>query len=72
MATPAANLASSLEALRQLQDAGLVAIRAKDLSRMDRERLLKNNCISEVVKGWYIPARADQQAGESTAWYTCF
>ena len=72
MATPAANLASSLEVLKQLQDKGQVAIRAKDLTRIHRERLLKNGFISEVMKGWYIPSRPDEQAGESTAWYASF
>ena len=72
MATPAANLASSLELLKQLQDKGLVAIRAKNLTRVHRERLLKNGFISEVMKGWYIPSRLDEQAGESTAWYASF
>jgi hypothetical protein len=36
MATPAANLASSLEVLKQLQERGLVAIRATDMSRLHR------------------------------------
>jgi len=72
MATPAVNLATSLEVLKQLQDKGLVAIRANAMSRIHRERLLKNGFISEVMKGWYVPSRPDEQAGESTAWYASF
>ena len=72
MATPAAHLASSLEVLKQLQDKGQVAIRASAMTRIHRERLLKNGFISEVMKGWYIPSRPDEQAGESTAWYASF
>ncbi len=72
MATPAANLASSLEVLKQLQDRGLVAIRTGDMTRTHRERLLKNGFIREVMKGWYIPTRPDEVAGESTAWYASF
>lgn len=72
MATPQEKLASSLEALRGLQDKGVVAIHSRDLSRTDRERLLKNGFIQEVMKGWYIPARPDEPAGESTAWYAAF
>lgn len=72
MATPAVNLATSLEILKQLQERGLVAIRASDMTRTHRERLLKNGFISEVMKGWYIPARPDELAGESTAWYASF
>jgi len=72
MATPQEKLAESLEALRKLQDRGVVAIRAADLSRAHRERLLKNGFLQEVMKGWYIAARPDDGAGESTAWYASF
>ena len=72
MATPQEKLAESLEALRKLQDRGIVAIRAADLSRAHRERLLKNGFLQEVMKGWYIPARPDDAARESTAWYASF
>ncbi len=72
MATPQEKLASALEALKQLQDKGVVAIRSADLSRAHRERLLKNGFIQEVMKGWYIPARPDESAGESTAWFSAF
>lgn len=72
MATPQERLAESLNALRELQDRGVVAIRAGDLSRVHRERLLKNGFLQEVMKGWYIAARPDDAAGESTAWYASF
>jgi fido (protein-threonine AMPylation protein) len=72
MATPAAKLAQSLDALKALQDARAVAIRASDLTRVHRERLLKNGFIREVMKGWYIPVRPDGPAGESTDWYASF
>lgn len=72
MATPAENLATSLEILKTLQDRGITAIRASHLTRIHRERLLKNGFLREVMKGWYIPARPDEEAGESTAWYASF
>ena len=72
MATPQEKLADSLEALKALQDEGIVAIRTDDLSRARRELLLDNGFIQEVMKGWYIPARPDQRAGDSTAWYSSF
>ena len=72
MATPAVNLAASLEILKKLQDKGAVAIRAGDMTRTHRQRLLKNGFIREVMKGWYIPSRPDEQEGESTAWYASF
>jgi len=72
MATPSEKLAESLEALRALQAQGGVAIRSADLSRTHRERLCRNGFLQEVIKGWYIPSRPDEAAGESTAWYACF
>jgi hypothetical protein len=54
MAVPQEKLAESLEALRKLQGRGVVAIRAADLSRAHRERLLKNGFLQEVMKGWYL------------------
>lgn len=72
MATPSEKLAQSLEVLRSLQENGRVAIRTGDLTRVHRERLLKNGFLLEVMKGWYIPSRPDETAGESTVWFTCF
>ena len=72
MATPSEKLARSLAELRKLQNNGRIAIRAEDLTRSHRERLLKNGFIREVMKGWYIPSRPDETAGESTAWYASF
>ncbi len=72
MAAPSEKLADSLEALKALQDAGVVAVRSADLSRTHRERLLRAGFLDEVIKGWYVPARQDQGAGESTAWYASF
>src|ERR1700722_2618162 len=72
MATPADKLAASLAVLKGLQDAGRVALRASDMSRTHRERLLKAGFIREVMKGWYIPSRPDEPAGESTSWYASF
>ena len=73
MARPPEKLAQSLEVLRKLQTAeGAGAIRARDLSRTHRERLLRNGFLQEVIKGWYIPSRPDETMGESTAWYASF
>ncbi len=73
MASPSENLAKSLESLRKRQgNPGTAAIRSRDLSRTDRERLLKNGFLKEVIKGWYVPARPDETRGESTAWYATF
>jgi fido (protein-threonine AMPylation protein) len=72
MATPSQKLAESLEVLQNIQGRGVVAIRSQDLTRTHRERLIKSGFLQEVIKGWYIASRPDEQAGESTSWYTAF
>ena len=72
MANPHEKLAESLEALRALQDHGVVALRSSNLTRTHRERLVKNGFLQEVMKGWYIPSRPDEAVGESTSWYASF
>jgi fido (protein-threonine AMPylation protein) len=73
MASPSEKLAESLEALHALQKAkGAAAIRARDMTRTHRERLLANGFLRAVIKGWYIPTRPDEVKGESTAWYASF
>jgi len=72
MATPSEKLATSLEVLQALQADGRMAIRSADLSRTHRERLVQNGFLQEVIKGWYVPSRPDEAAGESTAWYAAF
>ena len=49
-----------------------MAVRSNHLTRTHRERLQKNGYLQEVMKGWYVAARPDEQAGESTAWYAAF
>src|SRR5712692_8286521 len=72
MARPQEKLADSLKALKALQDRGLAAVRSADLTRIHRERLLRNGFLQEVMKGWYIPARPAGASGDSTAWYSSF
>ena len=72
MASPSEKLAESLEALKELQDRDIVAVRSADLSRTHRERLSKNGFLQEVMKGWYIPSDPEEQRGESTGWYASF
>ena len=69
---PSDHLATSLGLLKDLQRQGRVAIRARDLSRVHRERLTRNGFLREIMKGWYIPSRPDEPAGDSTAWYAAF
>lgn len=72
MATPAENLARSLEVLKVLQDDDVVAIHTSSMTRVHRERLLENGFIQEVIKGWYIAGNPQDRQGDSTPWYTAF
>ncbi len=72
MPSPSDKLARSLESLTALQRCGQVAIRTTDLSRVHRERLLKNGFLKEVMKGWYISAEPNDEFGVSTQWYSAF
>ena len=47
-------------------------MRAADLARAHRERLVRNGFLLPVMKGWYIAGSPDEGAGDSTAWYTSF
>jgi hypothetical protein len=73
MATPAEKLADSLVELKKLQnDKGFAIVKADDLSRTHKERLLNNGFIREVIKGWYITCPSDEKEGETTSWYVSF
>src|SRR5580692_2741782 len=72
MPTPNEKLAESLDALSALQQEGRRVFRSEDLSRVDRERLLENGFLREVMKGWLISSSPDARDGDSTPWYASF
>lgn len=72
MATPSEKLAESLEVLKELQDKGIMAVNSSELSRVHRERLLKNGFLKEIFKGWYISVPSDEKEGDTTSWYTSY
>ena len=72
MTAPSEKLARSLNALHLLQERGVVAIRAADLPRTHRERLVRHGFLQPVMKGWYVTVSPDRSTGDSTAWYASF
>lgn len=73
MASPSEKIAQSLELLQQFQnEKGIAVVRANDLSRTHKERLISNGFLREVIKGWYISTRPDEQEGDTTSWYISF
>lgn len=73
MARPQEHLAHALEILKALQEKGVVAIRSKDLGRLQRERLTRAGFLRPVLKGWYIPSRPEENGDRgTTSWYASF
>jgi fido (protein-threonine AMPylation protein) len=72
MPTPNEKLAASLTALRKLQKGGRRGFQSREISRVHRERLLKNGFLQEVMKGWLISSSPSARQGDSTPWYASF
>ena len=72
MATPSEKPVGSLDALRTLQDRGIVAVRSADLVPTHRERLIRHGFLQPDMKGWYVAVSPDRGTGDSTAWYASF
>src|SRR5680860_286348 len=73
MVAPSEKLAQSLEQMHKLQnEKGIAVVRANDLSRTHKERLVANGFLREVIKGWYISTRPEEQEGDTTSWYISF
>ena len=72
MATLREKLATSLEKLHKLQSNGRHVFWSKELSRIDRERLLSHGFLREVIKGWVISASPGAAAGDTASWFAAF
>lgn len=73
MAAPHEGLAASLAKLHKLQSSGRRIFRSKkDFSRKDRERLVAQGFLREVIKGWLISTSPGTAPGDTTPWYASF
>jgi hypothetical protein len=72
MPPPQERLANALDALHKLQARKRTAIRSDNLSRIQRELLLKQGFLREVMKGWYIATFPETSHGESSTWYSSY
>ena len=72
MAAPNVKLAESLELLRKAQDNGRHVFQSADLPRVHRERLVASGFLRNIVKGWYMVSKPQEDDGNSTAWYASF
>ena len=72
MPTPNEKLAASLAVLSRLQHDGRRVFESKELTRVHRERLMRNGFLRNVMKGWLVSSDPGTRAGDSTPWYASF
>ena len=72
MAAPSEKLAASLRLLEELQKGRRRVFRSRELTRVHRERLVRNGFLREVMKGWLISSSPDVAAGDTTPWFASF
>ncbi len=73
MATIAELLSSSLNALKKVQQSeDFTIIKSSDMSRTHIKRLVDNNFLKPIIKGWYVVTDPRAMPGDSTAWYASF
>jgi len=47
-------------------------VRSEDMSRADRELLLRHEWLQPILRGWYLMVRPDTRQGDSSPWYANF
>ena len=72
MVTLHEKLATSLEKLQKLQSDGRHVFRSEAFPRVDRERLLEQGFLREVIKGWLISTSPGAAPGDTTPWFASF
>jgi hypothetical protein len=65
-------LAESLALLHALQTDGRRIFQSRELTRGDRERLLRSGFLRPVMKGWLVAESPGAAPGDSTGWYASF
>src|SRR5258707_904679 len=63
---PHQKLAASLAMLKNVQADGRRVFQSAEFSRNDRERLIKQGFLREVIKGWLISSAPGTTKGDST------
>ena len=72
MVTPNEKLAASLAQFKKLQGRGRRVFRSGELTRMHRERLVRNGLLRQVMKGWLISCSPETDPGDTTLWFASF
>ena len=71
-ARPHEKLAASLAKLKELQGGGQRVFQSSEFARRDRERLLAQGFLREVIKGWAISTSPGTAPDDTTPWYASF
>lgn len=69
MVAPHEKLAASLAELEALQKTGRRVFRSSELTRVHRERLVRNGFLREAMKGWLISWGPGAAPGDTTPWF---
>ncbi|OGT45483.1 MAG: hypothetical protein A3E82_03570 [Gammaproteobacteria bacterium RIFCSPHIGHO2_12_FULL_38_11] len=64
------NALKRVKAMADKHDAMIVM--ASEMSRQDRELLMKTGWLRDIVQGWYLLTRPDIHPGDSASWYANF
>lgn len=72
VATLHQKLAASLAKLHRLQGGDRRVFRSSEFARADRERLLAQGYLRDVIKGWLISTSPDAAPGDTTPWFASF
>ena len=54
------------------QKSGVHILHTSEMSRSDRELLLRTHWLEGIIQGWYLVVRPDVPPGDSTTWYANF
>jgi len=72
MATPNEKLAASLGKLKDLQKGGRRVFKSDEFRRVDRERLIQNGFLKEVIRAWLISTGPNTHPSDTVLWYASF
>lgn len=72
MGKPQEKLAASLAQLEKLQKGGRRVFRSGEVTRVHRERLVRNGFLREVIRGWLISSSPGADPGDTTPWFASF
>ena len=66
-------VAEALERIKEITHSrGSDILQTSEMTRADRELLLRTHWLHEIMRGWYMLVRPDISKGDSGAWYANF